>query len=106
MRVVQGSREPLRRTRAAGSRPCSLGDLDELRDMKDPGYFRRSAERTRQPSGVMLQAGIRETLLKLARDYDELAGDLESGTAAIRHPELLPSRSIYLGDSRVFGSRC
>jgi hypothetical protein len=33
-------------------------------------------------------------LLKLARDYDELADDLELGTAAIRHPELLPSRSI------------
>lgn len=67
MRVVQGSREPLRRTRAAGSGPCSLGDLDELRDMKDPGYFRR-------PSAP-----------------DD---DLELETAAIRHPELLPSRSI------------
>jgi hypothetical protein len=70
------------------------GDLDELRDMKDPGYFRRRAERTRQLSRMMLQADIRRTLLKLARDYDELADDLELGTAAIRHPELLPSRSI------------
>ena len=94
MRVVQGSREPLRRTRAAGELATLSGDLDELRDMKDRGYFRRRAERTRQPSGVMLQAGIRETLSKLARDYDGLADDLELGTAAIRHPELLPSRSI------------
>jgi hypothetical protein len=43
---------------------------------------------------MMLQAGIRETLLNLARDYDELADDLELGTAGIRHPELLPPRLI------------
>jgi hypothetical protein len=70
------------------------GDLDKLRDIKDPGYFRRCAARTRRLSRMMLQAGIRETLLNLARDYDELADDLELGTAAIRHPELLPSRLI------------
>ena len=70
------------------------GDLDELRDIKDPSYFRRHAERTRRLSRMMLQAGIRETLLNLARDYDELADDLELGTAAIRHRELLPSRFI------------
>jgi hypothetical protein len=70
------------------------GDLDELRDIKDPGYFRRCAARNRQLSRMMFQAGIRETLLNLAQDYDELADDLELGMAAIRHPELLPPRLI------------
>jgi hypothetical protein len=67
--------------------------LGGLRELRDAGYFRHRAEQTRQLSLIMWQPGVRKTLLELARDYDELAEDLERGTAAIRHPELLPRRS-------------
>jgi hypothetical protein len=41
----------------------------------------------------MWQPGVRKTLLDLARDYEELAEDVERGIVALRHPELLPRRS-------------
>jgi hypothetical protein len=66
--------------------------LSDLRDFKDGDYFRRRAERTRELSRTILQPDVRWTMLNLARDYDELADDLEQGTAGIRHPELLPRR--------------
>jgi hypothetical protein len=32
----------------------------------------------------------RDTLLKVAKDYDEIAMDLERGAVEIRHPDLMP----------------
>jgi hypothetical protein len=63
-----------------------------LRDIKDAAYFRRRAERTRGLLRMILQLDVRKRLSDLARDYDELADDLEEGTDAVRHLELLPQR--------------
>lgn len=63
-----------------------------LRDLKDAAYFRRRAERTRGLLRMILQPGVRKTLMDLARDYDELADDLERGGLTLRYPELLPQR--------------
>jgi hypothetical protein len=87
---VQGSREPLRRTWTTVETGHAL--CRSRRSTRTQGRRLFSAQ-TRQLSLIMWQPGVRKTLLELARDYDELAEDLERGTAAIRHPELLPRRS-------------
>jgi hypothetical protein len=63
-----------------------------LRNLNDAAYFRRRAERTRGLLRMILQLGVRETLSDLARDYDELAEDLERSADTARHLELLRQR--------------
>jgi hypothetical protein len=40
----------------------------------------------------MHQLEIREMLAQMARDYDDIAEDLENGAIEIRHPELMPQQ--------------
>lgn len=68
--------------------------LSQLRDFKGAGYFRRRAERTRALSRRILQPDARKVLLDLARDYEELADDLDRGLNHIRHLELLPPKTF------------
>jgi hypothetical protein len=72
----------------------SSGTLFQSRDFKDAGYFRCRAEQTRAISQRILQAAARKVLLDLARDYEELAEDLEQQRDHVRHPELLPVRTF------------
>lgn len=37
---------------------------------------------------------LRDALSAMARHYDEVAEDLESGAEAVRHPELLPEEAL------------
>ena len=62
----------------------------ELKYPKDPAYFRRRADQTRNISQLMLQPDIRKNLQDLAREYDELADDLANGRIDVRHRELMP----------------
>jgi hypothetical protein len=66
--------------------------LADIKDLKDAAYFRRQARRTTALSELILQPDVRKTLLSLAREYEELADDLDQGPIRLRHPELLPQR--------------
>ena len=58
--------------------------------MRDPSYYRDQAERARRLAMEPTDRETKARLRELARDYLEIAEDLERGTGEIRHPELLP----------------
>jgi hypothetical protein len=58
--------------------------------MQTPQYYRHEAARAQRLANAINHPEVRDTLLKMAKDYDELAMDLETGGIEIRHPELLP----------------
>lgn len=60
--------------------------------MDAAAYCRERATRVRQLAETTLDDALRESLRAMARDYDELAKDLDSGTEAVRHPDLLPEQ--------------
>jgi hypothetical protein len=60
--------------------------------MKDTAYYRERAAQARRLAAVMHQRDVCETLREIARDYEDIAEDLESGAVEIRHPELMPQR--------------
>jgi hypothetical protein len=55
-------------------------------------YCRDRAEHSRRVASRMHQLEIREMLAQMARDYDDIAEDLENGAIEIRHPELMPQQ--------------
>jgi len=48
------------------------------------------AERAKRLSDKTLDAELSEALASAARDFSEIADDLERGAIEIRHPELMP----------------
>jgi hypothetical protein len=58
--------------------------------MRDASYYRSQAERVRRLSMVPSDRATQDTLQQMARDYCEIAEDLERGAIEIRHPELMP----------------
>jgi hypothetical protein len=58
--------------------------------MRDASYYRSQAERVRRLSMVPSDRATQDTLQQMARDYSEIAEDLERGAIEIRHPELMP----------------
>jgi DNA-binding TFAR19-related protein (PDSD5 family) len=68
--------------------------LSQSRQLKDAAYFRFRAEQTRAISQRILQPDARKVLLDRARDYEELADDLEQQLNGLRHLELLPVRLV------------
>jgi hypothetical protein len=57
--------------------------------MQEVSYYRERAIRVRRLAAAINDPRDRENLTDLARDYSELADDLEENTAEVRHPELL-----------------
>jgi hypothetical protein len=57
--------------------------------MLDPFYFREQAHRARRLASEVTNAQDAARLNRAARDFDEMAEDLESGAIELRHPELL-----------------
>jgi hypothetical protein len=55
-------------------------------------YCRVRARQVTQLAETTLDDALRGSLCAMARDYDELAEDLESGAEPVRHPELLPNQ--------------
>ena len=53
-------------------------------------HYRQLADSTRRLSETAHQDDIRQAMKLLARDYEEIAEDIEDGIMAVRHPELLP----------------
>lgn len=60
--------------------------------MQDPRYYREQAERARRLARALSHSETRSILERVARDYDDIAQDLEVGAVEIRHPELMPQR--------------
>jgi hypothetical protein len=60
--------------------------------MSDASYYRRQAERAWRFSEAALRLDLQRQFAKIARDFNEIAQDLENGAVALRHPELLAQR--------------
>ena len=58
--------------------------------MHDAQYYRYYAARARRLAHTVVGWRGREALRHFAKDYDEIAEDLEIGAIEIRHPEWLP----------------
>jgi hypothetical protein len=60
--------------------------------MYEASYYRQQAQKAKRLAGMVHQPKVRDALNRTARDYEEIAYDLESGAVEIRHPEMLPQR--------------
>lgn len=58
--------------------------------MYEPGYYRQQAERARRLSRGITDHEVSRLLGVMARDFEEIADDLERGAIEVRHPELMP----------------
>jgi hypothetical protein len=57
--------------------------------MEGASYYREQADHVRELAEMTWQAELEALLRRVARDYEEVAEDLEAGAADVRHPELL-----------------
>jgi hypothetical protein len=57
--------------------------------MDRASYYRDRANHARQLAEAVRQPDLKDALRRLAQDYDEIAEDLETGAAEIRHSEVL-----------------
>ena len=58
--------------------------------MYDPSYYRDQADRARRLADEVSDGQAAAALSQAARDFEDIAEDLESGAVEIRHPELMP----------------
>jgi hypothetical protein len=58
-------------------------------NMDRAAHFRRQADHAWQLADAAWQPDLKDALRHLAKDYDEVADDLETGATEIRHAELL-----------------
>ena len=58
--------------------------------MQKPRYYRSQAQVAQRLAGEIYNAEAAASLLKMARDYQDIAEDLENGALEIRHPERMP----------------
>jgi hypothetical protein len=58
--------------------------------MKDAAYYRECAAHARRLAEMSYQGELRDFLRDMARDYDDVAEDLENGAIEVRHPDLMP----------------
>jgi hypothetical protein len=58
--------------------------------MYDPSYYRDQAERARRLAGAVTDGEVAVALCQAARDFDDIAEDMERGATEIRHPERMP----------------
>jgi hypothetical protein len=57
--------------------------------MDRASHYRDLADDARQLAEATWQDDLEETLRRMARDFDEIAKDLEAGATELRHPEPL-----------------
>ena len=58
-----------------------------------PVYYRKQAQHARWLADMVHQPDLRDMLHKTARDFEDIADDLETGAVEVRHPDLLRPRS-------------
>jgi hypothetical protein len=63
--------------------------------MDRAAHFRRQADHSRQLADATRKRKVEDLLRRLARDYDEVAEDIETGATEIRHAELLDGGSPH-----------
>ena len=61
--------------------------------MDRSAHYRDEANQARQLADATWQPDLEDMLRHLAKDYDEIAEDIEKGAIEIRHAELLDGRS-------------
>ena len=57
--------------------------------MNRAAHYRDQASHARQLADAAWQLDLREMLRRVAKEYDEVAADIETGATEIRHNELL-----------------
>jgi hypothetical protein len=57
--------------------------------MDRAAHYRDKANRARRLADAAWQPELKDGLRSLAKDFDDIAEDIETGAAEIRHPELL-----------------
>jgi len=65
--------------------------------MHPASYYRERAQHARDLASRVYQPDLLDVLRQAARDYDDIAEDLERGAIEIRHPELMPQRRGWSG---------
>jgi len=60
--------------------------------MRELGYYREEAARARRLASSINHPEARKALLTMAKDYEEIAIDLERGAIEVRHADLMPQR--------------
>ena len=58
--------------------------------MYEPSYYREQAERARRLADHVNDREAAVALSRAARDFEDIAEDLESGAIEVRHPDLMP----------------
>jgi hypothetical protein len=58
--------------------------------MQQARYYREQAELSRRLAARTTDKPMSKELNKIARDFDDIAVDLEQGAIEFRHPELMP----------------
>ena len=57
--------------------------------MDRAAYYRERADHARELADAAWQPDLKDMLRGFAKDYDEVADDIENGATEIRHAELL-----------------
>jgi hypothetical protein len=60
--------------------------------MQSAKYYREHAGRASRLARQMTMPDVIETLERLARDYEDIAIDLENGAVEIVHPKRMPQQ--------------
>ncbi len=63
--------------------------------MMEASYYRERAQDARRAARAAGSAEVKALLECMARDYEELALDLEDGAIEFLHPELLPQQKRH-----------
>ena len=58
--------------------------------MQEASYYREQAARAHRLAAAQTLGDLRAILERVARDYADMAEDLEIGAIEFRHPELMP----------------
>lgn len=58
--------------------------------MLHASHYRDQARRARRLAHSLNNREVEALLSQVAREYDDIAEDLENGAVEIRHPELMP----------------
>jgi hypothetical protein len=60
--------------------------------VQDASYYRGQADRAYRLARAQTNRELEDLLLRVSRDYRDIAEDLETGAIDIRHPELMPQQ--------------
>jgi hypothetical protein len=58
--------------------------------MHDPSHYRQQAQRARRLARAQTNREIEALLSQMAREYDDIALDIEPDAIEVRHSELMP----------------